>query len=379
MSEASWIDDPETLREFLEPIRPGDVVAIDTESDHFFGYTARVALIQIATREAVALVDPVALDADDLQPLLAILEDPAVILIMHSCRNDIGELDRDYGVDIVNVFDTQLAARFAGHKKFGLSSLLKDIAGVSVSKKYQRYDWLRRPIPKGPRDYAAGDVIYLFQLREHLQGELERLGWLEAFRQQSQFIVSETAYVPSEFDPTDWRKLKGVNDDEDDQTRATLRALFTWRHELCTQLNRAALHVFENRALIKIARTRPSGLQDLRKQRGIPDDIVDEHGEDLLRVVEQSLGAKPPPNRLPYDGQRPSREERSREKALKKLRSQLTGELGLPHHLVLNRETIETMAADPPPNLAELLQVHGLLLWQAERFGDQILETLRSV
>lgn len=376
-----WIDDRIALREFCDSLHDRDVVALDTESDHFFAYRPYVALIQLATPQQAVLVDPLALDDDALQPLLAVVDDPSIVKIMHSARNDIGELDRDWGINAANVFDTQLAARFLGYEKFGLNALLQQTAGVSLNKKYQRFDWARRPIPLAAQEYAIGDVVHLFDLRARLLRELEAEGWLTAFQEHMAYLVRTSGYSPSPFDPEDWRKLKGAKE-LDDVGRAVCAALYTFRHELCDRINRAPLHILDNGTLLRLARQRPRSRGELGRLKGIRPNTLKYNGEEILAVIADALTHTPPPIKRPSNGTRGPRTSpasKERLKSLLALRQQLSEQTKLSVDVVLQRAALEQIADLAPRSTDELYQVEELLNWQRELFGSQLVAAIDAI
>ena len=54
---------------------------------------------------------------------------------------DIGWLQRDFGIYVVNMFDTGQAARVLNFEKFSLAYLLKKFCDVTANKQYQLADW----------------------------------------------------------------------------------------------------------------------------------------------------------------------------------------------------------------------------------------------
>lgn len=54
---------------------------------------------------------------------------------------DIGWLMRDFGLYIVNMFDTGQAARTLSEERFSLAYLLKKHCDVNAQKQYQLADW----------------------------------------------------------------------------------------------------------------------------------------------------------------------------------------------------------------------------------------------
>lgn len=127
-------------------------IALDTESNSFFRYPEQLCLIQIATRDKVYIIDTIALK--EIAPLEAVLVDAAIIKVIHGADYDIRSLDRHYRLHIRNLYDTGIAARFAGLTRFGLAALTEELLCVTIpkSKQLQRADWGAAPaLCRGPR------------------------------------------------------------------------------------------------------------------------------------------------------------------------------------------------------------------------------------
>src|SRR5690554_5698562 len=200
-----WIDTVAGLNGSCEVLRNSDVIGVDTEYDHFHAYQPLVCLIQVATPEVAALIDPLTLDAEALAPLFEIFEDDGQVKIIHSANSDLNELSRDYGISVRNVFDTQIAARFLNYERHGLSWLLEELLGVKAGKQFQRFDWTRRPIPSDAQGYALGDVVDLFELRDRFSKELAEACWDDLFAQQCAFVAETSVYREVPFDVERWR------------------------------------------------------------------------------------------------------------------------------------------------------------------------------
>jgi ribonuclease D len=120
-------------------------VAIDTEADSLHHYPGKLCLVQIAdARGRGHLVDPLALR--DLSLLGPVLADPGTLKVLHAADNDLAYLKRLYGVTVVSLFDTAVAARFIGATSLGLEGLLSQYLGVTAVKSRQKDDWSRRPL-----------------------------------------------------------------------------------------------------------------------------------------------------------------------------------------------------------------------------------------
>ena len=135
-------------------------------------YYPRVALVQLAGRHGIALIDPLAVD---LTPLARLLDGPG-IAVLHASQQDLEVLIRSCGTIPREMFDTQLAAGFLGHSSPALVNLLSSELGVKLVKGDRLTDWLARPLSDDQRAYAASDVAHLLPLRDRLLERLSAVG-----------------------------------------------------------------------------------------------------------------------------------------------------------------------------------------------------------
>jgi len=168
------VADAEGLSRLLEAVRPEPILALDTESNSFHVYRERVCLLQLSTRTADFIIDPLAVDVGPLGALLA----DGRPTVLHGADYDVRCLRREYGWQLPNLFDTMIAARRLGRVGLGLSDLVLARFGVRLSKAHQRSDWGRRPLSADQLAYAALDTHYLLTLHEELRAELETRGLL---------------------------------------------------------------------------------------------------------------------------------------------------------------------------------------------------------
>jgi hypothetical protein len=100
-----------------------------------------------------------------------IFADPNIVKIGHGIMGgDIPALFRDFGIVVVNAFDTQEASGFLGRTGVGLAALL-DLWGcplrreVATLKDHMKHaDWRLRPLTEVMLRYATLDVHYLVSL-----------------------------------------------------------------------------------------------------------------------------------------------------------------------------------------------------------------------
>ena len=363
------IEDPEELSDWLAEAREArQALALDTESTHYASYNPEVALIQLATETSVVFIDPLShrWEEAELRPLFDALMDEALEKVLHSARNDLMELDRDFSVGLRGLFDTEIAARFLGHSRSKLSYLYEELLGVTVPGGMHTFDWSKRPLTEKAIAYARSDVERLIELRDRLEEELARSPYHEAFRQTCAYIAETTTYRERPFDPEGWRRIKAARKFNGRQ-RAILHALYGWRHEVCEARNMAAFMVVQDHRLAALV-----------LGKGKIGGLSKREAAGLEAALEQGRRAPEPPERRPSRGQPPSREEKARFQALRSWRNQTAEELRLPSEFVATNDTLSAMAAQPPQDLADLGDVEGVLPWQVELFGDSLLDALRS-
>src|SRR5690348_13757978 len=122
------IDTESKLHKFLPSLHAATWVSVDTEADSLHAYPEKVCLIQISTTAGDELVDPLA--SADLDPLLKALSGHE--LIMHGADYDLRLLCKHHEFVPSAIFDTMLAARLVGARKFSLSDLVEKYLGVKL-------------------------------------------------------------------------------------------------------------------------------------------------------------------------------------------------------------------------------------------------------
>ena len=174
------IDSISELEKFAGRLEKQKIIGVDLEADSMYHFKEKVCMIQIATRHATAVIDP--LQIKNLSVLKPVFRRADIQKIFHGADYDVRSLYRDFRISVNNLFDTELAYRFLGFKESGLEAVLKKRFNVHLNKKYQRKDWSKRPLPKEMIAYAAKDVHYLIPLAKSLHQELKlkgRLSWVE--------------------------------------------------------------------------------------------------------------------------------------------------------------------------------------------------------
>jgi len=344
-------------------------LALDTEFMPEGRYRPLLCLVQVAVGEEIAVLDP--LEGFDPAPLAEVLADPAVELVLHAGRQDVAILRREWGTEVTNVFDTQIAAGFAGFSaQAGYTGLLNDVLRVRVGKTASFTRWDARPLSQEQLAYAREDVEHLGALADELQRRLADRGRLEWAREECRAIAAAT----DERDPDEvWRRLPRASS-LDARERAVARALAGWRERTALAEDRPVGSVLRDPALVELAKRQPTTRRALSEIRGIGPDVVRRRAAEILAAVERGLGA--PPVRL-EEGERLGLESGdgpviALAEALVRARAQ---EAGLAYELIAARADLTPVVVtarrgDPEPD------VRTLRGWRRELVGGELLELL---
>jgi len=374
------IRDASEARGLAEELSRARRFALDCEAAGFHRYSDRLCLIQLSTEGETYILDTLAFDPTDL--LRGPLEDPAVTVVMHGADYDLRLLDRDLGIRLAGLFDTQVAAALLGEEALGLQALLESRLGVSLSKKYQRADWAERPLTDGMLEYAADDTRHLMELADLLQADLEAAG-RAAWAEDECRALEENALArrEPEGEPEDpVTRVKGARDLTPREVTA-LREALEWRDRLARDRDRAPFRVVGDQPLIDAVLARPLDQRELADIKGFPSGLARTEGADLLARFDR-VAQLPDEELRPYPrnqrrgpGRPPPEVEELAEK-LKAARNRRAEELKLDRGTLLPNATVTAVAVQAPRDLEALAQVDGMRRWQVEAVGPALLEVL---
>ena len=262
--------------------RAAGTVIVDTEFERTDTYFPRVALVQLATREQVWLIDP--LKIADGSALAALLDDENVETVLHACSEDIEVFSHWLGARVSGVFDTQLGAAFLGERYgIGYGELVHNVLGIEVDKKETRSNWLQRPLTDAQWRYACLDVIHLADIHARMRVQLELLGRLQWVFEESAAIVAEV-HGRAET-PLEWRALKGAAN-LPPRGLAAAAALANWRDLTARSLDRPRNRVARDEHLVALAEHLPADLHALRGAP-LPHGMVKRWGAELQALLDE--------------------------------------------------------------------------------------------
>lgn len=348
MNEPLWIDRPDELAAGIERWRAagavGDV-ALDTEFVFERTFRPRLGLIQIAAGGEIALVDAVRIA--DLTPLAALLQASGGRKVLHSGSGDVPILLRATGTSPRPLFDTQIAAAFAGlGPSLSYAALIRELFAVELPKHETRTDWLRRPLSSAQLRYAAEDVEQLAAAAAELERRLRDLGRLEWALEDSAGLADLEADSASPAEA--WRRVK-LLERLPPRGRAVARALAAWRDREADRLDLARSFLMRDETLLALARAAWSGGNDGHSAltpleiAKLPGYEPRRHAQHAARWVEALAEARTAADAgmAPAEPARESAAARDRRRALEESISELVarraGEIGIAPELLLSR------------------------------------------
>ena len=357
------------LRSACEHWARVDAVALDTEFERTRTYYSRPALVQVFDGERASLIDP--LTIDDFAPLAELLQCSDITKVMHASEGDNEVLEQLTGVIPQPIFDTQVAAAFAGHGySLGYRKLTQLLLGEELSKGETRSDWLKRPLSEAQISYAALDVLHLLPMYRRLRRELTEMGrdgWLE---EEIALMLGRRA---ADRDPR--RAYLRIR-----QTRrlgsaglATLRELAAWRETEARGRDVPRQMITKDSCLVAIAEIPPANEEELADIPELSANAVRRYAQPLLNAIQQARSDDSPPAPTPAleRGHSPWL------KALKELVRQRAELLNMPAPLLAQARTLESLVVATAAGNHEVPQ--ALQGWRESVIGTPLMAELRRL
>ena len=361
------------LESVVKKFEKEEKIAVDLEADSMFHFREKVCLIQMASRHQTVVIDPLKIDNLELfKPLFA---DKSVTKIFHGADYDVRSLYRDFGIEINNLFDTQLVSMYLGVKETSLESVLQERFNVILNKKYQRKDWSKRPLPKEMIDYAASDAAYLVPLSEILQKELIAKGRLHWVKEECEYL-SRVRPSTDNNEPL-FLNFKGAGR-LNSRNLAVLEMLLELRKNIAEKKDRPLFKIMQNDTLMKLVSEKPKTQKQLMKTYAVSAKQVKMYGDSLIRQIKKALEI--PESELPVYPRKKApavnHHVPGRIKTLKKWRDQRALDLKIDPALLFNKASLYNIAMENPSDMKSMKKVKDLKKWQQKDFGRDIVRVL---
>ena len=322
------------LVDLVASLRAAGSFAFDTEFIGEQNFFPIFCLLQVATVDTATLIDPLA--GVDLLPLWELIADPSVEKLVHAGLQDLEPVERLTGRPPANVYDTQIAAGFAGLDYPGsLRKLTNALTDANLGADHKFTDWRKRPLTPDKAEYAANDVRYLALLQGRIDEEVARRGHAAKVPEENARLCVPGAFVS---DPLTGRlKAQGTRG-MSRKTRAVLDALLRWRHGEAIRNDVPVRMFLQDQIVVDLALDPPADAEALRQVKGVPRPVKEHYAEAIPAVAAEAAAAPLPPR-----GKRPpspTEEDKARLDALWPAVRQHAEDAGISPALLLNKKEL---------------------------------------
>ncbi len=357
------LDSQLAFDDLVEELSLVEEYAIDTEFHRERTYYPHLALVQIAWRDGLVLVDPLAVDVAGLAKVFS----SGALAVLHAADQDLEVLERACGALPAEIFDTQLCAGFLGYSSPSLLSLTEDLLRVRLQKGDQLTDWMRRPLSSDQIAYAAGDVSSLIELRRLIGERLEAVARTEWAKEECAVLLgkdrSETVPEEAWWRLPHSRQLRGGS-------RAVAQEVAAWRERRARRLDLPVRFVISDLVVLSVAQRPPSSREDLLRTRGVDGrHLGGSTADELLEAVRRGRSLDRSELRLPAAPplERPNRPVISLASAYV---GQRAAELSIDAAILATRADLVAFFQSTPSGRLASGWRHGLLGTMLSRLAD---------
>jgi len=297
----------------VEQLTPERVreIAVDLEAHSYRSFSGLVCLMQLSFRsmggtESMArahnyLIDTIKLRGymnRYLQPVLACAD---IVKVMHGADSDIPWLQRDFGLYIVNLFDTGRAARAMPDLfvSCGYANVLHHYADIVADKSNQLADWRQRPLPADMKQYAIQDTHYLLDIYDRMKFDLLRKSKDDTLLRQVLDVSKQVClirYAVEPFKPDGYKVLmsrRGTKrrNDLNSLQEGVLKRLWDWRDAMARKYDESVTYVCQNRQLVRLALAGQNAvsLRALQSLFDPPPPILEQHAQEVIDMIKEEV------------------------------------------------------------------------------------------
>ncbi len=366
----TFIKTPASLAEFARQNEGIDWMGFDTEFIGEKRYYTLLCLIQVSTEHGYYLIDPIAVE--DIGPFLKLLEDERITKITHAGDNDYRLLYTSFGTIPKNLFDTQVAAGFIGHRfPTSFAKLVSAEIGVQLGKGYAVTDWAQRPMTPKQIKYALNDVIYLRQLYDTITEKLTANGREDWALEECALMTQPDYYYR---DPHHEFLNSNIARSARTKERVFLMRLFEWRRRTAEKKNYSKEMILQGKLISQLARGVKGGKESMLQNRRLPSRTVERHGDLFLNMYNQEASEEE--LRVAKSVQRLAQEEEEDDMIIELLyliMKYRANKADISHALVMPRNSIRRMKQDDKVRQ----QVLGSG-WRRNLLGDDFVKWIKN-
>lgn len=371
-----YVEDDAALADCCTHWRQARALALDTEFMRVTTFYPKAALFQISDGEAITLIDP--LGISDWSPFKALMQDAALVKILHSCSEDLLVFINFLGVVPAPLFDTQVAASMLEH---GLSvsyqNMVKHYFGVELPKAETRSDWLQRPLTPEQREYAALDVAYLHQIWDLQCLQLDQLGRSGWMKEECERLADTYAEELSGDFSAHYLNF-GAAWQLAPQQVAALQKLAEWRERRARQRDKPRSWIVKDNALFAMAQGMLNSKAQLALVPDVSDNFIRFEGEQVLALIDAARQLNeaecPPAPPKPF-----SQGQKNRLRKARELIEAKAAELGVSPEFLGRKRTLHALfyAMDDKGEIDSARLPPELLGWREPLILNELIGVLR--
>lgn len=273
------------LETFCAKILGQPFVAVDTEFMRETTYWPKLCLIQAATPDDEAVIDPLA-PGLDLEPFLRILRDESIVKVFHAARQDV-EIFHNLKAMPRPLFDTQVAAMAGGYgEQIAYDALVRNMLKIELDKSSRFTDWARRPLTDNQLTYALADVTHLAALYPRLRSRLEDEGRVAWVADDMKSLADPALYDVSPENA--WRRLKPRK--QSPRYLSVYRAVAEWREKTAQLRDQPRGRILKDDAIDELASQAPTDAAQMERLRSVPKGFAGSRfGPELLETIREAL------------------------------------------------------------------------------------------
>ncbi len=372
----NYIETDEALTDLILRLEKAKRIAVDTEADSLHHYFEKVCLIQLTLNQTNYIIDP--LSKIDLSDVLNILSEKP--LILHGADYDLRMLQSSFGFRPKNkIFDTMIAAKLLGYKKFSLAALVEHFFNIILKKQGQKSNWSKRPLSDSQLEYACNDTLFLEKISENLTTELKGLNRYSWCSETIDSMVQSTTNN-KERDPDMVWRIKGTGLLKEHQL-IFLQKIWQWREKIASKKDIPTFKIMGNSQMIELAAwaaDNPS--RSTENFPGLPKSYSGSRMKTLEKAIEKAHSTKKTDWPKFRKRKKPVHNKPGYKNLVKALKEEcvlVAEDLGMNPTDIANNATLELLASERPKTLKEVSDCGNIMQWQAKLLYPCIQKTIK--
>ncbi len=293
-----YIDRKSELNSIVKHLASVSQIAVDLEFDrNRYRYGFNLCLVQLFDGEDCFLFDPLQ-DGIQTEALFPIMEDPGIEKVAFAFQED-HRLLHYVGCRPKNIFDLRIASQLLNYPPASLTNIVQDTLEVDLGKSSQDSNWYKRPLTDRQIEYAAKDVLYLFDLKQVFIEEADQPEILSWIREENE------NWDRMEYDDSDINNYVKEKDKKDlsEKEWHIFKRLMEFREKIAMRANRPSYQMIPKNLVYSILNSE-SVLDEWTSKKGIIRSLKNRETAEMLRNILHTASQEA--DRLGYSDQVPA-------------------------------------------------------------------------